>query len=239
MANKSWIIITNHQWQVILVASALWSFGRVAVPMLSLVPIAHGLHVVPPDAKSVRNQGCFTEKLGWLRCERVDEITTEKCVLNYVSYFQVSSDYGIESWKSCQVPAIPFTKPCVFYILDLLTTVTHAFKSVSALQDADAPRKTSSAQQPWRWWPNDMFIDGASIQEFVETALEILFTLPNNLNLAPGPQVCQIVGVCWPKPHIIFQSVWFTGFSLKGQNMDMGKLRVRVSWNLLHGRLPS
>lgn len=40
-----------------------------------------------------------------------------------------------------------------------------------------------------------MFIDGASIQEFVETALEILFTLPSNLNLAPGPQVCQFVGV--------------------------------------------
>ena len=74
--------------------------------------------------------------------------------------------------------------------------MTHVFKSVPALQDADAPRKTSSAQQPWRWWPNDMFIDGASIQEFVETALEILFTLPSNLNLATGRQVCQIVGVC-------------------------------------------
>ena len=82
----------NYQWQVILVSSALWSFGRVAVPMLSLVPIAHSLHVVPPDAKSARNQGCFTEKLGWLRCERVDEIATEKNVLKYVSYFQVSSD---------------------------------------------------------------------------------------------------------------------------------------------------
>ena len=46
------------------------------------------------------------------------------------------------------------------------------FESVPALQDADAPRKTSSAQQR-RWWPNAMFVDGASMEEFVEAAPEI------------------------------------------------------------------
>ena len=171
--------------------------------------------------------------------------------------FKFQVNYGIESYKLCQVHTISFTSyvPSIFWTSQPPWDIGWICPSLTGCRCSKKNIFGAAATLVAQRYVRRRSVHGRICRSCTGNLIH------SSKQLESGTWAWSM-SVCWSlvflqKTNIIFQSIWFKGLlpPKVRKNMDMRKLRVRVRmrepytfvsdsdfmdlWNLWHGRLPS